>query len=110
MRMWMVDPALMCRQHLLGEHVEIHMLYSHLKAGRRIDGFLHDGLLEPGSIETRHAVLASEMVRRGYRHQSPLTRPIEWEGKWRHGYVNIQESLKELHRRCAACKARSENN
>jgi hypothetical protein len=26
MRMWMVPPKVMCRKHLLGEHVEIHML------------------------------------------------------------------------------------
>ena len=25
MRMWGVDPKQMCRQHLLGEHVELHM-------------------------------------------------------------------------------------
>jgi hypothetical protein len=23
--MWMVDPRIMCRNHLLGEHAEIHM-------------------------------------------------------------------------------------
>lgn len=26
MRMWMVDPKIMCRKHLLGEHLELHML------------------------------------------------------------------------------------
>lgn len=25
MRMWMVDPTIMCRQHLLGEHYELHV-------------------------------------------------------------------------------------
>jgi len=24
MRMWMIDPSLLCRKHLLGEHNEIH--------------------------------------------------------------------------------------
>ena len=31
MRMWMVNPRIMCRQHLLGEHVEIHMFHSENK-------------------------------------------------------------------------------
>ena len=40
MRMWMVDPKKMCRKHLLGEHVEIHMMVGTLLKGRSIDGFL----------------------------------------------------------------------
>ena len=24
MRMWMIDPTLLCRKHLLGEHGELH--------------------------------------------------------------------------------------
>ena len=30
MRMWMVNPGFMCNKHLLGEHVECHMLVGHL--------------------------------------------------------------------------------
>jgi len=26
MRMWMLNPKALCRKHLMGEHVEIHML------------------------------------------------------------------------------------
>ena len=33
MRMWMVDPQIMCRQHLLGEHTEMHMFVGTLKRG-----------------------------------------------------------------------------
>lgn len=40
MRMWMLPPETMCRKHLLGEHVELHMLLGTMKRGRRIDGFL----------------------------------------------------------------------
>lgn len=32
MRMWMIDPKLLCRKHLLGEHNEIH---KHLPSFRR---------------------------------------------------------------------------
>ena len=31
MRQWMVDPRLLCRKHLLGEHVENHMFIGTLK-------------------------------------------------------------------------------
>ena len=72
MRMWMVDPKKMCRKHLLGEHVEIHMMAGTLLKGRSIDGFLERGLLEPQSARKRHDALAAEMQARGYNHASPL--------------------------------------
>ena len=36
----MVSPATMCRKHLLGEHVEIHMAVASLRLGKSVDGFL----------------------------------------------------------------------
>jgi hypothetical protein len=101
MRMWMVDPSKMCRKHLLGEHVEIHMLAGSLNKGRSVAGFLADGLLEPQSMRARHAVLAAEMASRGYRHQSPLpATPVPPSGS-----VDRVRSAQELARRCSACAA-----
>lgn len=34
MRMWVVNPKILCRKHLLGEHVELHMATGHLQRGR----------------------------------------------------------------------------
>jgi hypothetical protein len=31
MRMWMVNPRIMCGNHLLGEHLETHMFYGIIK-------------------------------------------------------------------------------
>ena len=72
MRMWMVKPQLMCRKHLLGEHVEIHMLVGSIQRGKSVAGFLAKGLLEPQSIRSRHEILVVEMLRRGYTHKSEL--------------------------------------
>jgi hypothetical protein len=102
MRMWMVEPALMCRKHLLGEHVEIHMLVGCINKGKNIHGFLEKGLVEPQSVEKRHAELVREMVRRGYRHNSPL--PAH-QVKGMHSIVDWKRSLGELQRRCADCRA-----
>jgi len=33
--MWMTPPAGMCRKHLLGEHVELHMLLGQLAARQK---------------------------------------------------------------------------
>lgn len=37
MRMWMLPTAGMCRKHLLGEHVELHMLLGSLRRGKNIE-------------------------------------------------------------------------
>src|SRR5512140_3519098 len=103
MRMWMVPPRRMCRKHLLGEHVEIHMAVATLRLGKSVSGFLEKGLLELGSLRSRHDELVAEMLRRGYRHASPLGRvPRRSEGK-----VDRKANLLDLARRCPDCKALS---
>jgi Pyrimidine dimer DNA glycosylase len=73
MRMWMCDPRMMCRSHLLGEHVECHMFLSAINNRRKIDGYIRNNLLEPKSLSDRHLLIALEMIRRGYKHTSPFT-------------------------------------
>ena len=75
MRIWDLDPALLCRQHLLGEHRELHGLWNILtesKTGysrhpetRRWEGRL-------ATLYDRHERLVGEMTARGYSHASPL--------------------------------------
>ena len=45
MRMWMLPPAGMCRKHLLGEHVELHMLLGSLRRGKIFRAFYLAGWL-----------------------------------------------------------------
>jgi pyrimidine dimer DNA glycosylase len=102
MRMWKVNPKLLCRKHLLGEHVEMHMFIGTLKAGISIQGYIADGLVETQHILRRHDQLAKEMIARGYNHASPI--PIIRLP--RKGRVDIEANLKELARRCPECKAK----
>jgi hypothetical protein len=97
--MWMVPPRRMCRKHLLGEHVEIHMAAASLRLGKRLDGFLAKGLLELHSLRARHDALAEEMRRRGYRHRSPLGHIPRRNG----GRINRRQAAQELARRCPDC-------
>jgi hypothetical protein len=102
MRMWMVDPRKMCNQHLLGEHVELHMLVGSLRRKKTITGFLEGGLVELHSIRSRHSELVIEMKSRGFRHASPLP---TFRAK-RAGKVDLKINLQELARRCQACRAK----
>jgi hypothetical protein len=101
MRMWMVDPKKMCRKHLLGEHVEIHMMAGSLIRNRSIDGFLDRGLLEPQNALRRHDALVAEMEARGYRHGSPLP---AFPACKRIGRVSQERSEAELAARCPECR------
>ena len=106
MRMWNVDPKLMCRQHLLGEHLEMHMFAGCINKGKSLAGYIRGGLVETGNIRDRHFALSEEMERRGYNHKSPLfLEPQDIE----EGKVDINESLMELWSRCKECKIRMQN-
>ena len=101
MRMWMVNPTAMCRKHLLGEHVEMHMLVGHIKLGRAVEGYVRNNLLESARIKARHDALAAEMLRRGYNHRSELV----YVDKLRAGKINKALASQELMRRCSECRA-----
>jgi len=100
----MVNPRIMCRQHLLGEHVEIHMFIGTLSRGKSVKGYLEKGLLEVHSLYSRHEELVEEMKRRGYIHRSDVDE--KWRTAEKLGVIDRKKSLKELVRRCPRCKRR----
>ena len=108
MRMWMVNPAVMCNKHLLGEHVECHMLVGHLQCKRRIINYIRLNLLQPKSLRERHDRLALEMGNRGMLHKSLLPKyDLSYLPEEHRVYtVNTEESLIELSRRCSECRER----
>jgi hypothetical protein len=103
MRMWNIDPELMCRKHLLGEHVEMHMFLSAFLRNKKLDGYINTGLVEIHNIKKRHDCLAEEMIRRGYKHNSPIREEISVR---KAGFVDNQRSYKELQLRCKECRLR----
>ncbi|WGM89615.1 MAG: pyrimidine dimer DNA glycosylase/endonuclease V [Candidatus Bathyarchaeum tardum] len=100
----MVNPKIMCRQHLLGEHVEIHMFIGTLNQEKSVKGYLEKGLLEVHNLYFRHQKLVEEMKRRGYNHCSEVE--SEWKFAEKLGVVNIEKNLEELINRCPICKKR----
>lgn len=113
MRMWMTNPKIMCRKHLLGEHVECHMFIGHLERQRGLDGYIRENCIEMLSIHDRHKELAEEMESRGYNHKSPLefmdTMCVYNYDQWQRDVkVDREKSLNELLTRCPECKKRAE--
>ena len=111
MRMWMVDPEIMCQKHLCGEHVELHMFLSHLKLRRKIQGYIKNNCLEPASIWKRHSAIATEMLRRDYKHKSPMLIGeclcvIDLPNDQYLFTIDKKASLEELLKRCPKCRER----
>lgn len=106
MRMWMVDPKLLCKKHLLGEHGEIHKHKHNFVKRHSVSGRLFPIVqIEPSSMKTRHDELAKEMIRRGYNHNSEYEQPdisyltIEQQN----AKVDTNISIKDLKTRCIFC-------
>ena len=103
MRMWNVDPKLLCRQHLLlGEHRECHALAGMILKGKKLSGtrYITDGLVEVHNIRSRHDDLVNEMIKRNYDHKSALPEFVSWK----EGDVNVVSNLEELYHRCDYCR------
>ncbi len=75
MRIWDLPPERLCRSHLLGEHRELHAIWSVL-TNRKKGYSRHPEVLRwRGKLKAlflRHEDLVAEMMRRGYLHNSPL--------------------------------------
>lgn len=106
MRMWMVPTKFMCNQHLLGEHVEHHMLIGSIQKQKSLSGYIDNNCLEPLSIKKRHNELVDEMLKRNIKHNSPLP-------DYDIGYltnaqlahkIDSEKSLHDLINRCSGCK------
>lgn len=102
MRQWLVNPKLLCRKHLLGEHVESHMFVGTILKKKSLDGYFRNRLLEVHNLKRRHQELVQEMTARGYNHKSKLP----YFRSWKEGYVDRKGNIKELTRRCKECGVR----
>jgi hypothetical protein len=75
MRVWDVPSQELCRAHLLGEHRELHAIWTILtqdKTGYRNHPETKRWAGKQAALFNRHEELTGEMTRRGYRHRSDL--------------------------------------
>jgi hypothetical protein len=106
----MVNPAILCRKHLIAENVEAHMFISSIKKGISMAGYLKNNLLEPLSLVSRHDEIAIEMIKRGYNHNSPVIDFVITDyitdPKILNHKVNYIPAFKDLVTRCSECRKR----
>jgi Pyrimidine dimer DNA glycosylase len=78
-RVWDVDVRELCDRHLLGEHRELHAIWSILTNGRTGYANHPETLRWNGrlaALYARHDEEVDELSRRGFRHASPLDRRL----------------------------------
>ncbi len=108
MRIWDVSPHKLCRNHLLGEHSELHGIWSILTQDKK--GFAQHpevvrwrGKLK--ALYRKHQVIVEEMRRRGYQHNSPLDPELATGDECQLEYVDsLQEQLRILASRGCDCE------
>jgi hypothetical protein len=78
-RIWDLSPKRLCRNHLLGEHRELHAIWSVLVNGKKGYARHPETLRWRGKLKAlyrRHDALVQEMAVRGYQHYSPLPKQL----------------------------------
>ncbi|MFH2106333.1 MAG: pyrimidine dimer DNA glycosylase/endonuclease V [Candidatus Micrarchaeota archaeon] len=79
MRIWDVKPGKLCREHLLGEHRELHAIWSIITKSKKGYSQHPETLRWKGKLKAlylRHEKLVGEMEKRGYCHRSPLDKRL----------------------------------
>ncbi len=99
MRIWDLPPSQLCRKHLLGEHRELHALYTVITQQKK--GYSQHpetkrwvGKLK--ALYNRHDDLVKEMMQRGYRHNSPLEDSPMSDSELQDVFINTIEEQKAL--------------
>lgn len=103
----MVNPKILCRKHLIGEHVESHMFLGSLQKKIKMTGYINKDLFEPLSLKVRHDILVKEILSRGYNHNSELIFEVSILDylpiNEKYHQINRRSSIYDLVSRCDIC-------
>ena len=108
MRIWDIPPEKLCRNHLLGEHSELHAIWIILTQGQKGYSRHPEVIRWKGRLKAlylRHEALVREFTRRGYQHHSPLSKGLATGKNKQSEYVNTQaEQITILRKKGCGCE------
>ena len=108
MRVWDIPPERLCRNHLLGEHREIHAIWSILTKDKKGYSKHPETKRWRGKLKAlykRHDQLVKEMRRRGYKHCSGIDSKLANGRGTQDEYVNSRkEQVRILRNKNCGCK------
>lgn len=108
MRIWDIPPEKLCRNHLLGEHRELHAVWSVITNGKKAYANHPEILRWRGRLRAlylRHEALVAEMKMRGYKHHTPLDAGLAVGEGVQSGYVaSYEEQVRILREKGCGCR------
>jgi hypothetical protein len=94
MRIWDITPNKLCRSHLLGEHRELHAIWSVITNSKKGYSLHPETLRWHGKLKAlyiRHENLVREMKKRGYNHHSPLDKRLAIGKSKQNKFIDLPE-------------------
>ena len=108
MRIWDISPSKLCRNHLLGEHRELHAMWVVITENKKRYSLHPETLRWKGKLKAmylRHEQLVSEMTKRDYHHKSPLDKRKATGNEKQYDYVDsIERQIQILKKKGCSCK------
>jgi hypothetical protein len=106
MRIWDIAPKKLCRNHLLGEHRELHAIWSVLTKNKKGYSRHPETLRWKGKLAAlylRHKMLIEEMKSRGYSHYSKLNHKLASGIKKQSIFIDSPKRQREILRNKNCC-------
>lgn len=107
MRIWDIPPSLLCRQHLLGEHRELHAIWSVITKNKRGYSKHPETVRWVGKLEAlyiRHQALVQELEKRDYIHRSDLPVHLAIGSETQNVFINtVSEQIDILKKKNCPC-------
>ena len=108
MRIWDIPPKNLCRQHLLGEHRELHAIWSILTTNKKGYSTHTETLRWKGKLKAlylAHEEIVKEMKLRGFNHKSPLENKLATGENVQKDFVeSVEEQINILKIKSCTCK------
>jgi hypothetical protein len=108
MRIWDIEPKKLCRNHLLGEHRELHAIWAILTKNKKGYSKHPETLRWKNKLRAlylRHQKLEKEMKRRGYNHNSSLNHKLARGSRLQDKFVDSpHQQIRILKRKKCGCK------
>ena len=111
MRIWDIPPDKLRRNHLLGEHNELHAMWNILTQGKAGYSNHPETKRWKGKLKALfmfHEEIVQEMIARSYNHKSPLDKSLTTGSRIQTAFVDPVETQVEILRQkgcdCAVIK------
>ena len=108
MRIWDIPPENLCKNHLLGEHRELHAIWSIIVNNKK--GYSHhpETLRWKGKLKAlflTHEKIVKEMGKRGFKHNSNLDNNLATGQDNQDELIDsLQDQIKILNNKNCSCK------